>query len=145
MSDSTSTTRRQFVAGAALTGTATLASTGLAATGPAAAVPAPDAFPALHGTERVSVVLHDPRIQIEPAVRARLEARGARFIELTDDPVRQWRGDLADLLSDPSTRLYGVSNWPDFLMVRGLAAESRRHVRHESLDPDTGVFTWLIA
>lgn len=141
MTDATSTTRRRFVAGAALTGTATLATAAQTAAGSAqeSLLSAPEA------TGKASVVLHDPRIQIEPAVRARLEASGARFIELSEDPVRQWRGELAAVLADPSTRLFGVSNWPDFLMVRGLAAESRRHVRHESLDPATGVFTWLIA
>jgi len=141
MSDSPSSTRRQFVAGAALTGTATLASGGQIAAEPTSLT----SLSLESAAQRASVVLHDPRIQIDPAVRARLEASGARFIELTNDPVRQWRGELAGVLADPGTRLFGVSNWPDFLMVRGLAAESRRHVRHESLDPATGVFTWLIA
>jgi len=141
MSDFPSSTRRQFVAGAALTGTVTLA-----ASAQASAEAAPPSLSSLEGAAlRANVVLHDPRIQIDPAVRARLEASGARFIELAQDPVRQWRGELAGVLADPGTRLFGVSNWPDFLMVRGLAAESRRHVRHESLDPATGVFTWLIA
>jgi hypothetical protein len=59
--------------------------------------------------------------------------------------VRQWRGDQAWLLAHRDTRLIGVTRWPDFLIVRGLAAESRRLVRHESLDPASGVMTWLIA
>jgi hypothetical protein len=59
--------------------------------------------------------------------------------------VRQWRGHQAWLLAHRETRLFGVTRWPDFLIVRGLAAESRRRVRHESLDPATGVMTWLIA
>jgi hypothetical protein len=99
----------------------------------------------LLAASKATVVLHDPRITIDAKVVARLEASGARFIPLAGDPVRQWRGAERDLLSDRNTRLFGVSRWPDFLMIRGLAAESRRRVRHETLDPATGVMTWLIA
>jgi len=96
------------------------------------------------GTQ-ASVVLHDRRIGIAPALRSRLVADGAKFIELTDDPVRQWRGEIAALLARPGTRLFGITRWSDYLLIRGLAAESRRHVRHESKASGDGVLTWLIA
>ena len=133
------TTRRQFVTGAALAGTAAAT----ASTSPG--IPVAADLSREEAAQRATVVLVEPRIEIDPAVRARLEASGARFIELTDDPVRQWRGELATVLADPATRLFGVTRWHNFLMVRGLAAESRRHVRHESLDTGSGVLTWLIA
>jgi hypothetical protein len=129
--------RRQFLQGSvALTGAGALvaANPGRASTSAQ-----------LLAASRASVVLHDPRLAIDAQVVSRLEAAGARFIALTDDPVRLWRGTQRDLLSHRGTRLFGVTRWPDFLIVRGLAAETRRLVRHESLDPATGVMTWLIA
>ncbi len=94
---------------------------------------------------RIAVVLHDRRIAMDPASARRLAGNGAQIIALTEDPVRQWRGAQGALLQQPGTRLFGVTLWADYLIVRGLAAESRRHVRHERHDPDTGIFSWLIA
>lgn len=127
------TTRRQFVAGATL-------GSGLAALALQA-----NAQTTAPGQPRPTVVLHDRRIQIEPALRARLIAEGARFVELEEDPVRQWRSESSALLADPATRLLGVTTWPQLLMVRGLAAESRRHVLQESIERNGEAVTWLIA
>ena len=131
--------RRQFLQGSvALTGAGALlgADAALASASPTAA---------LLAASKASVVLHDPRLVIDIQVAARLEAAGARFIALDNDPVRQWRGAQRELLAHRDTRLFGVTRWPDFLIVRGLAAETRRLVRHERLDPASGVMTWLIA
>jgi anaerobic selenocysteine-containing dehydrogenase len=130
-------TRRQFLKqGAALTGAGAFgAATSLSASASAT----------LQAAAKATVVLHDPRLSVDAGVIARLEATGARFIALGGDPVRLWRGAERELLSRRDTRLFGVTNWPDFLIVRGLAAETRRRVLHESLDPATGVMTWLIA
>lgn len=117
----------------------------LAAPAAIASLPAVTGSATLQAAGTASVVLHDPRLFLDAAVIARLEATGARFIALTGDPVRQWRGAQRELLAHRETRLFGVTRWPDFLIVRGLAAESRRRVRHESLDPATGVMAWLIA
>ena len=131
-----SASRRQF-----LQGSVTLSGAGaLAATGNVA-----QASAALLAASKASVVLHDPRLAMDAKIVASLEASGARFIALHGDPVRQWRGAQSGLLAHRDTRLFGVTRWPDFLIVRGLAAESRRRVRHEALDPATGVMTWLIA
>ncbi|HMA12925.1 MAG TPA: hypothetical protein VKO83_13625 [Steroidobacteraceae bacterium] len=128
--------RRQFLQGSVvLTGAGALLAAGHAA----------QASAALLAASGASVVLHDPRLPIDGKVAASLEAAGARFIALAGDPVRLWRGAQRELLAHRATRLFGVTHWPDFLIVRGLAAETRRHVRHESLDPATGVMTWLIA
>jgi hypothetical protein len=128
--------RRRFLKGSvALTGAGALATTGRTT----------EASRLLLAASKATVVLHDPRLAIDVQVVARLESAGARFVALTDDPVRQWRGAERELLSNRDTRLFGVTRWPDFLIVRGLAAESRRRVRHESMDSATGVMTWLIA
>ena len=133
--------RRSFLKGsAALTGAGALA--GAAAAAPINAAATSNA---LQAASKATVVLHDPRLAIDPQMVARLSASDAQFIALHADPVRQWRGTQAKLLADRNTRLFGVTRWPDFLIVRGLAAESRRRVRHESLDPATGVMTWLIS
>jgi hypothetical protein len=42
-------------------------------------------------------------------------------------------------------RLAGLTSWPDLLVFRGLASESRRHLLHEQQDSATGTFHWLIA
>lgn len=127
--------RRRFLqASVALGGAGALAATGNA-----------QASASLLAASKASVVLHDPRLALDAQIVASLKSSGAVFMALTDDPVRQWRGDQAWLLAHRDTRLFGVTRWPDFLIVRGLAAESRRLVRHESLDPASGVMTWLIA
>jgi hypothetical protein len=59
--------------------------------------------------------------------------------------VRMWRGEHAALLQDPATRLMGVTPWIEFVMVRGLAAESRKRVRYQRFDADSNAVVWLIA
>jgi hypothetical protein len=131
--------RRQFLqGGVALTGAGALVAADAARASMSASA-------ALLAASKASVVLHDPRLAIDAQVAARLEASGARFIALAEDPVRQWRGTQRELLEHRETRLFGITRWPDFLIVRGLAAETRRLVRHEILDPASGVMTWLIA
>jgi hypothetical protein len=128
--------RRQFLAGgAAASGMAVAA--GSAAAGKVAST--------LDAASRASVVLHDRRITMDAAIAQRLAGNGVQVIALTDDPVRLWRSEVGALLQQPGTRLFGVTMWADYLIVRGLAAESRRHVRHERHDPEAGSFTWLIA
>lgn len=129
--------RRQFLASSAAGGT--LAASGIAV----AWGRAPMAT--LAAASRASVVLHDQRIALDPAVARRLRANGAQVVSLTEDPVRLWRSEVGAVLRQPGTRLFGVTRWADYLIVRGLAAESRRHVRHERHEPECGTFTWLIA
>lgn len=93
----------------------------------------------------VSVLLHDRRVTPDAALVDRLRARHTRLVVVRDDPVRQWRDESAAWLAQRDARLMGITRWPDFLMLRGLAAESRRHVRFASAVSETGVLTWLIA
>jgi len=95
--------------------------------------------------ETVSLLLHDRRIVPEASLLARLQARGSRIVMLGEDPVRQWRDESAVWLAQRDARLLGITRWPDFLMLRGLAAESRKHVRFTSDVSADGVLTWLIA
>ncbi|MEP7312622.1 MAG: hypothetical protein ABI859_08560 [Pseudomonadota bacterium] len=123
----------------------------LAAAGGAAAVTAATARGSLTGAQTLdaaqsaSVVLHDPKLPMPEDVARRLKANGARIIRIDDDPVRMWRQELGAVLRDPQTKLFGLTLWADYLIVRGLAAETRRHARYEQLHAETGHFTWLIA
>jgi hypothetical protein len=93
----------------------------------------------------VSVLLHDRRVTPDAALMDRMRARQARLVVLREDPVRQWRDESAAWLAQRDARLLGITRWPDFLMLRGLAAESRLHVRFASAVSEAGVLTWLIA
>ncbi len=91
------------------------------------------------------VVLQDAHLPLPADVQQHLDSQGARVIALEADPVRMWRGGHAALLGAPTTRLLGVTNWPKFLMVRGLAEESGRRLRYQRLDATSGAIVWLIA
>jgi len=127
--------RRQFLAGVGGVVAATAAAT------PAGAV----SVETLGAAQSATVVLHDPKLPMPADVAARLTANGARIIALDGDPVRLWRTEVGAVLRRPDTRLFGLTRWADYLIVKGLAAESRRHTRHEQLHPETGQLTWLIA
>jgi hypothetical protein len=128
--------RRDVLAGAALAlaGSVLPARGGLAARAAAAA-----------GSSGATVVLQDHRFVLPPEVQQRLAGNGARLVALEADPVRQWRGAHAQLLGARGTRLLGVTRWPEFLLVRGLAEESGRRVRHQQFDADSSRMVWLIA
>lgn len=99
----------------------------------------------LDASGRALVVLQDVRMQLDAEVVRRLFLSDVPIVSLTEDPVRLWRSDAGELLRKPETRLLGVTGWADYLIVRGLAAETRRHVRQERHDPHASTFTWLIA
>jgi hypothetical protein len=128
--------RRQFItAGAA--GVATTVTGGTSQTG------AP--FQLWVSAPNTSVLLHDPRIRIPADMMHRLDANGVRMIALEGDPVWFWRSAAGTALRDPSTTLLGVTGWAELLIFRGLAAETRRHLRNEKLNTATGAFIWLVA
>lgn len=134
--------RRELLA---LSGGAVMAAAGAATTGstsPALAAAADD-LPALG--DGTMVVLQDRRLQLPDELRARLDASGSRLLTLDPDPVRMWRGEHAALLQGADTRLLGVTPWIEFVMIRGLAAESRRRVRYQRFDADSNAVVWLIA
>ncbi len=91
------------------------------------------------------VVLQDPHLPLPIDVQRQLGRHGTRIVSLEADPVRMWRGAAAPLLAAPATRLLGVTSWPNFLLVRGLAEESGRRVRYQRLDSGGGAMVWLIA
>jgi hypothetical protein len=132
--------RRQFLAAGAGGGAL------FAGFGEAAAVTGTAAVSTGDGAagQGVAIVLRDPRLALPDDVATRLAANGARVITLQGDPVHFWRSEAAEELRRPGTRLYGLTRWADFLIFRGLAAETRRHVRYERLHPETDAFTWLI-
>ncbi len=126
--------RREMLAGAGMA----LAGAPLALSANAAPVPTAPGNDA-------TIVLQDRRYALPQAVIQRLGGNGARVMALEADPVRQWRGEQAPLLAARGTRLLGVTGWPQFLLVRGLAEESGRRVRHSRLDVASGAIVWLIA
>jgi hypothetical protein len=91
------------------------------------------------------VVLQDWRLVLPEDVKLRLTGDGVRLLVLEADPVRMWRGEHAALLASPDTRLLGVTPWIEFVMIQGLAAESRRRVRYQRFDQDNDAMVWLIA
>jgi hypothetical protein len=125
------TTRRELLAGA-----------GMVLAG--SALPASAGINAVDEQQGSTVVLQDPRLPLPDAVRRQLGTNGMRVIALEEDPVRMWRGGQAALLNARDTQLLGVTTWPTFLMVRGLAEESGRRVRSQRLDADSGAMVWLI-
>ena len=129
--------RRRFIAGGA--------ATGVAATVAGAGAHAASQLNLWAAAPKAAVVLHDPRIAMPADVRGRLEANGTRTIALEGDPVWFWRSAVGAPLRDPATTLMGVTGWSELLVFRGLAAETRRHLRYEKLDAATGAFVWLVA
>jgi len=92
-----------------------------------------------------TIVLQDARLPLPADVQARLDGNGARIITLQGDPVRMWRGELGPILDRRDTRMLGVTRWTEFLLIQGLAAESRRRVRYQRFDAATDAMVWLIA
>jgi hypothetical protein len=71
------------------------------------------------------ILLFDPN---SPKARALAqEVRGQRLVALTGDPVRLWRDSLADAAGP----IGGITNWSDYVILRGLAAEQGLRVRSE--------------
>ncbi len=95
-------------------------------------------------TSRPTVILQDSRVLLPEDLRARLGG-GTRVLQLEADPVRMWRGEHAALLGDAATRLVGITPWIQFVMIQGLAAESRRRVRYQRHDAGADAMVWLIA
>lgn len=132
--------RRRLLAatGSALLGAAALPAQ--AASTSTGAIDALDAVPA-----GATVVLQDRRLELPADVLERLAGGDLRLLTLQADPVRMWRGEHAELLARRDTRLLGVTPWIEFVMIRGLAAESRRRVRYQRYDEASDAMVWLIA
>ncbi len=137
MSSGFRTTRRAMLlgAGAGLAGTMAVNTAAAQSAGSLQE----DAFAA------ATIVLQDARLPLPADVRARLGRNGARVITLEADPVRMWRGELRPILDRRDTRMLGVTRWTEFLLIQGLAAESRRRVHYQRFDAATDTMVWLIA
>lgn len=114
MTEAIYTSRREFLAGTAVALTsATVPLTTLAAT-------------TRKLGDRQALVLYQPHDTHAMAFADELAAAGFSTFALTDDPVRLWRDGLGRLVIDEQFVLLGLSNWADYSMLRGLAAEYRR-------------------
>lgn len=96
-------------------------------------------------SQGAAVILLGTRHASFHGMARRLGGDSALLIPLQTDPVRQWRDPQGQLLAACDTRLFGVTTWPEFLMVRGLAEESGRRVRYQRADVASGAVCWLIA
>ena len=137
--------RRELLAlsgGAVMAATAATAAAGQGDAGVAHGVDAAGSLDAVTGR---TVILQDRRLELPQELRARLEQGGAQLLTLERDPVRMWRGEYSALLQDAGTRLMGVTPWIEFVMVRGLAEESRKRVRYQRFDAEANAVVWLIA
>jgi hypothetical protein len=92
-----------------------------------------------------TVILKDRRVALPDDLRSRVAGGGLHLLQLEADPVRMWRGEHATLLGSASTRLLGITPWIEFVMIQGLAAESRRRVRYQRHDAGADAMVWLIA
>ena len=60
-----------------------------------------------------------------------LSRAGLKAVALTDDLVRQWRDGLGNLARKAGVPILGLTNWPDYLIINGLAAEQKKRVQLE--------------
>lgn len=91
-----------------------------------AAMLAPTAAAAGATAPTCGIMLFDPR-----SAQARAIARavpGQQLIALVGDPVRLWR----DRLATARGPIGGVTNYSDYIILRGLAAEQGLRIRHET-------------
>ncbi len=75
---------------------------------------------------RPLLALYQPHDAHATAFADELAAAGFATLALTDDPVRLWRDGLGRLVTTENVVLVGLSNWTDYTVLRGLAAEHRR-------------------
>lgn len=82
---------------------------------------------ALHDTlgelqQQHGVVFYRPDEAHSVAFADTLSQFGLVTVALTDDPVRQWRGEAGILASKAGNPVLGLTSWMDYLLISGLAA-----------------------
>ncbi len=97
-----------------------------------AAMLAPVAVSAGRTKPAAGILLFDPHSASARAMAQ--EVRGQRLVALTGDPVRLWR----DMLGEMAGPIGGITNWSDYLILRGLAAERGLRIRREEHIPVPG-------
>ena len=92
-----------------------------------------------------TALIVDPRLQLSESSLQPMRANGTVVLQLAGDVVRFWQSDACAILREPGTRILGLTRWSDLLVLRGLAAETRRHLRHEAPDQASGAIAWMIS
>jgi hypothetical protein len=100
---------------------------------------------ALAAPSGATFVIQGVPIALARDTLALLGVEAAPVVALEADPVRQWRSSRGAVLAARDARLVGITTWPQFLLVRGLAEESGRRVRFQHSDGHAGTITWLIS
>jgi hypothetical protein len=83
------------------------------------------------------VVLYRKQVSHAVDFAGVLARAGLTAVALSDDPVRQWRDGLGDIAGGQGVPITGLTNWADYLVLSGLAAEQRKHVVLEMQHPVT--------
>lgn len=96
--------------------------------------------------QRRGIVLYRDNDLHSRSFAENLSATGIHAVALTDDPVRQWRKSLSQMAAEKGMPVMGLSNWADYLMISGLAAEQRKHVmlelQHAVYQPQAEKESW---
>lgn len=103
----------------------------LAGAGGALAVAAMAPLAARASVRAPGIVLCDPRSETSQRFAAVLARAGSTAIALEADPVRQWYAGLRETVERHGS-VAALTDWSRYLMLRGLAAELRRHPRFEA-------------
>ncbi|MDT8398145.1 MAG: hypothetical protein RQ899_05990 [Pseudomonadales bacterium] len=80
----------------------------------------------LHSGVRGLVVYREAQLQGR-AFAAAMMAAGLATVTLGEDPVWQWRTQLAATVAGSKAPVYGLTDWSDYQLMRGLCAELRRY------------------
>jgi hypothetical protein len=90
------------------------------------------------------IVLYREALTHSVAFADTLANAGLKAVALSDDLVRQWRGGLGEELSVAGKPVLGLTNWTDYFVISGLAAEQRKHVLLEMqhMEEQPGTANW---
>ena len=78
--------------------------------------------------QRQGIVLYKKSDLHSLAFADTLSQAGIKPVAMSDDLVRQWRDGLGELVRQSAQPIMGLGNWSDYFVIRGLAAEQRKHV-----------------
>lgn len=97
-------------------------------------------------SKQAGIVLYKDGDESSKALALEFSDTGMTLVALGIDPVRQWRDGLSEVFADKQQTIIGLTNWSDYMLMRGLAAEVRRYpaLAEEKVN-DTALFSWIIS
>lgn len=103
-----------------------LGSSSLLALGPVAAASLPGDGTAMMKLSKGMVVYREAESR-SVVFAAALQEAGITPVLLQHDVIRQWRKRELNNVLEGALPIYGLTDWSDFQLLRGLAGEHRRH------------------